>query len=115
MHQSIGFEILAACENGYVSECSCCRDLNFAYKNILLAFPEDEMFRFLDWIIEFRYRPEAFQPLPHQRDRVYCSPLSNLFLAFNEPELQEIEVLLEQTRILIETRKLVAIKGNRLN
>jgi hypothetical protein len=110
MHQSWEFKLLADCGNGYISECSCCNELNFAYKNIPLAFPKEEMFRFLDWVIEFRFQPESYQPLPHHRDRVYCSPLSNMFLAFNETELEEIEMLLEQTRILLETRRLIAIR-----
>jgi hypothetical protein len=112
MHRSQEFKLLAECANGYISECACCHDLNFAYKNILLGFPEEEMFRFLDWVIGVRFEPESYRPLPHHRDRVYPSPLSNLFLAFNEAELEEIELLAEQTRIMLETRRLIAFRGN---
>jgi hypothetical protein len=109
MHQSsTSFQLLAECSNGYIGECACCREFNFAYKNILLAFQEEEMCRFLEWIVDFKFHPDTLQPLPHQRDRVYCSPLSNMFLAFNIQELEEIEQLFAQTRLMLEARKIIS-------
>jgi hypothetical protein len=109
MHQSSSsFRILAECPNGYIGECACCREFNFAYKNILLAFQEEEMCRFLEWIVDLKFDPDTFQPLPHQRDRIYCSPLSNMFLAFDLRELEEIELLFAQTRLMLEARKIIS-------
>jgi hypothetical protein len=107
MHETSGFKILAECSNGYISECTCCCKLNFAYKNILLEFDEEELIRFLEWLMEFRFQPESYQPLPHHRDRVYRSPLDNMYLAFNTEELHEIEILLGQTCVVLEARKLL--------
>ncbi|MBT1700697.1 hypothetical protein KK083_27655 [Fulvivirgaceae bacterium PWU4] len=109
MHQnSTSFHLLAECANGYIGECTCCREFNFAYKNILLAFQEEEMCRFLEWLVDSRYHPDTFQPLPHQRDRVYCSPLSNMYLAFSLEELEEVEALFGQARLMLEARKIIS-------
>jgi hypothetical protein len=107
MHDAPGFRMLTECDNGYISECNCCRQLNFAYKNIVLEFPQEDLIRFLEWLIEFRHQPESYQPLPHHRDRVYRSPLDNLYLAFNSHELQEIEVMPGHTNIILEARRLL--------
>jgi len=108
MHQSSDFQVLAACEHGYIGECTCCRGFNFGYKNILLCFQEEEMIRFLDWLQEGRFRPEHYMPLPHQRDRVYSSPISNLYLSFDLTELEEIERLFTEVQLVLEARRIVS-------
>lgn len=111
MHQSPGFQLLAECKNGYISVCNCCREFNFVYKNIVLCFEEDELHRFLRWLLECRYAPESFFPLPHRRDRIYRSPLTNLCLTFNQKELDEIEVLFAETQLVQEAQRVLKEQG----
>ena len=111
MHQS-SFRIVAECENGYISECMCCRDFNFVYKNIVLCFEQEELHRFLHWLIDTRYASESYHPLAHWRDRVYRSPLTNLCLAFNQEELEEIETLFAETQLVQEAQRVLREKGD---
>lgn len=107
MHQDSPLSILAETDNGYIGVCSCCQEFNFVYKNILLAFRQDELMRFCDWLISYRYHNDTFLPLPHGRTRVYRSPLSNLFIAFYEDELDEVDQLFSEAKLIIEARNLV--------
>lgn len=107
MHRYSEFRILAECRNGYVAECSCCCELNFAYKNILLSFGEEDMLRFLLWLRDSRDCEDNYLPLPHCRDRVYRSPLENFYLTFNLQELAEIEQLLAEVSLIVEARKII--------
>lgn len=111
MHQQDSpLSILAEGLNGYIGVCDCCYELNFVYKNLLLAFRQDELVRFCEWLIENRYSRSTFLPLPHGRTRVYKSPLSNLFIAFYDEELDEVEQMFSQARLLIEARSIVQPK-----
>ena len=112
MHQQQDspLSILAECENGYIGVCDCCHEYNFVYKNLLLAFRQDELVRFCEWLIEYRYHRETFLPLPHGRTRVYKSPLSNMFIAFHEEELDDVNEMFSQARLLIEARGIVQPK-----
>jgi len=108
MHQQDSpLSILAECQNGYIGVCDCCHEFNFVYKNLLLAFSQDELIRFCERLIDYRHHRETFLPLPHGRTRVYRSPLSNLFIAFFDEELDEVELLSSQARLVIEARSLV--------
>lgn len=108
MHnQDSPLNILSEGPNGYIGVCDCCHEFNFVYKNLLLAFREEELIRFCEWLIGYRYHRETFLPLPHGRTRVYKSPLSNLFIAFYDEELNEVEQLFNQARLLIEARSIV--------
>lgn len=111
MHQQDSpLSILAEGLNGYIGVCDCCHEFNFVYKNLLLAFRQDELVRFCEWLIENRYSRSTFLPLPHGRTRVYKSPLSNLFIAFYDDELDEVEQMFSQARLLIEARSIVQPK-----
>lgn len=99
-HTNSQFKILAECANGYVGICECCREYNFAYKNFLLTFQEEDMHHFFDWIIVNRYSPNHYMPLHHGRNRVFSSPNSNLFLAFTDEEMDEITQLYREAQIL---------------
>lgn len=106
MHES-SLHILAECDNGYIGVCECCNEFNFVYKNILLAFTEDELIRFCAWIMAYRFHEDTYLPLPHGKTRVYRSPLNNLFIAFHEHELDEVGQLFSQTKLILEARNLV--------
>lgn len=111
MHEpSANFHILSECQHGYIGVCSCCRNFNFAYKNIVLSFTEDEMFRFCHWLIDSADNPDNCMPLHHGRDRIYTSPLSNLYLAFSLREIKEITRLAAEAELLLEARRLVLSK-----
>ena len=107
MHEESPLNILAECDNGYIGICECCNEYNFVYKNVLLAFRQDELVRFGEWLIEYRYHNDTFLPLPHGRTRVYRSPLSNMFIAFFEHELDEVAQLFSQAHLIMEARDLV--------
>jgi hypothetical protein len=108
MHEESPLNILAHTDNGYIGLCDCCHEYNFVYKNILLAFQREELTRFLDWLIAYRTHDDTYLPLPHGRTRVYRSPLSNLFLAFHEEELDEVTQLFAEAQLILEARSLLA-------
>jgi hypothetical protein len=110
MHEKTSREIIAEGLNGYVSRCTCCQEFNVCYKNVLLVFDEDAMMRFFEWILENRTSRTNYQPLPHGRNRVYASPHSNLYLAYNDAEIDELEDLSVEVRLVLEARKLVGCK-----
>jgi hypothetical protein len=59
-------------------------------------------------VITYRSSRENFQPLPHGRDRIYSSPHSNLYLVFNDEELNELEELFAGVRLILEARRITA-------
>ena len=107
MHEQSTLNILAQSDNGYIGECECCHEFNFVYKNILLIFQQEELFRFLDWLISYRKHDDTYLPLPHGTSRVYRSPLNNMFLAFHEHELDELTTLFTEAQIILEVRSLL--------
>ena len=107
MSEDSPFHILAECHNGYIGICECCHEYNFVYKNILLIFSQDELLRFCEWVIGYRTHENTYLPLHHGRTRVYTSPLSNLFIAFREDELDEVDQLFTEARLILEARNLI--------
>jgi hypothetical protein len=73
----------------------------------LLIFSQDELLRFCQWLTSYRTHEDTYLPLPHGRTRVYKSPLGNLFLAFSEDELDEVDQLSMQARLVLEARSLI--------
>jgi hypothetical protein len=110
MHGS--YQVLTKCENGYIGICTCCKEFNFAYKNVLLTFQEESLFQFFNWLIECKDNPEYHLGLPHGRTHVYPSPMHNLFLVYTEEELVEIEQLFMEVRLVLEVRKIIDIRKN---
>ncbi len=109
MHEQSTFHILAECDNGYIGVCECCLEYNFVFKNILLAFREDELLKFCKWILDYRFHEDTYLPLAHGRTRVYRSPLSSLFIAFNDNELDELDYLFSETQLIVEARTQVKL------
>src|SRR5690349_4147625 len=106
-HDETAFRVLAEGIDGYLGVCTCCRKFNFAYKTVLLSFQEDEMHRFFDWLITNSKNREHYAPLRHGRNHVFSSPHSNLFLTFNDQELEEIEALYHQAILLLQAEQLL--------
>lgn len=113
MHKKTSFKILAETDNGYIGVCECCNEFNFAYKNVLLTFQEEELFQFFEWIIAKRDSPGHFMPLRHGRDKLFSSPNSNLFIVYNDCELDEIVLMYNETLLILEARKVLL--ANRMN
>lgn len=109
MHQQSSLDIIAQCENGYVSQCECCQDFNVTYKNVLFVFNEESMKRFFEWVLSYRSARENYQPLPHGRDRIYSSPHNNLFLVFNDEELDDLHQLFTQITLVLEARRIASM------
>lgn len=113
MHeQTSDFKILTESENGYIGVCNCCQEFNFAFKTILITFQEDEMLQFFDWVMAGRTEQNDAL-LPHGRNRIYSSPYGNLFLAFNDEELDEIATLYSEVLVMIEMRKILTVGGTK--
>lgn len=110
MHEESTLNILASADNGYIGVCECCNEFNFVYKNVMLALQQEELVRFLDWLLTNRTHDETYLPLPHGRTRVYRSPLSNLFLTFDEQELDEITQMFAEIQLILEARSLLQDK-----
>ncbi len=113
MHKESSFRILTETENGYIGVCVCCQEFNFAYKNVLLTFQEEEMFRFFDWVIDGRNAAGHYMPLRHGRDKVFSSPDSNLFIVYNDNELDEIIDMYNEAKLMLEAQKVLL--SNRMN
>jgi hypothetical protein len=109
MHDQSYLDILAETKNGYVSRCNCCGEFNLTYKNVLLVQEEEALFRFFEWVIAYRSSRENYQPLPHGRDRVYSSPHSNLYLVYNDRELDELEELFAGVQLVLEARRIATV------
>lgn len=107
MHTKTSFKILAETDNGYIGVCACCNEFNFAFKNVLLTFQQEEMFRFFEWIIARRDSPEHYMPLHHGRDKLFSSPNSNLFIVYNDDELNEIVMMYNEALLILEARKVL--------
>ena len=112
MHQTGLPDILAESENGYVSQCTCCREFNVTYKNVLMVFEEDAMHRFFEWVLSHRASRENYQLLPHGRTRIYSSPHSNLFLVYDDDELDELDQLFAQVKLVLEARRITSTSHN---
>jgi hypothetical protein len=102
------FRVLTDCRNGYIGVCTCCGDYNLAYKNVLLIFNEPQLFQFLDWLEENRSHPDFHVPLRHGRTHLYCGPVPHLFLAFNDRELDELNTMAIEVKLLLEARRAIA-------
>lgn len=107
INENNNFQILAECNDGYVGVCRCCWEFNFLFKNVLLTFQEPEMCDFFNWIIECRRNGSMMMPLPPGDRHVYRSPLYNFFIVYSEEELDEIEGLYAQVRLMLETIKIL--------
>jgi hypothetical protein len=106
-NESDQFQILAECKDGYIGVCKCCWEFNFLYKNVLLTFQEPEMNEFFDWLFECRRNKMMMMPLPHGDRHVYRSPLYNLFVVYSEDELDVIEQLYGEVKLMLETIKIL--------
>ncbi|MBX2965820.1 MAG: hypothetical protein KF845_06720 [Cyclobacteriaceae bacterium] len=104
---SCTFRILSENEHGYIGQCLGCSEFNFVYKNILVTFSEDNLLNFGHWLLDNRNNPEFYFVLPNGRSRVYNSPIPNLFLAFNDAELDEVSQLFSEVKLLLEARKIL--------
>lgn len=103
------FQILAENKNGYIGQCLGCCEFNFVYKNVLITFSEDHLLGFGEWLLSNRSSPEFYFELPHGRSRIYPSPLPNLFLAFDEPELDDLSQLFAEVELVLEARRIVGL------
>lgn len=112
-HENSRFKILSENNEGYIGVCECCQQYNFAYKTVLLTFPEDDFHRFFDWLITNRFAPQHYAPLHHGRSRMFSSPHSNLYLVYADEELDDITHLYQEASLILEAQKLLL--SNRMN
>lgn len=106
-HQDTTYRVLSECANGYIGVCTCCREFNFAYKTILLSFQEEDMQRTFNWLFANCKTQKQHIDMRHQRKRIFSSQHANLFLVFNDQELEEIRGLFQQAQLLLEAENLL--------
>jgi hypothetical protein len=102
------FQILADCHDGYIGVCRCCGEFNYVYKNMLLTFQEEDMHQFFSWFLTARNTQEFNMALANGRDHFFCGPVPNLFFAYSENELDDIEKMYSQTKLVLEARKIIS-------
>ncbi len=107
---SCNFNIIAECSRGYIGQCTCCNEYNFAFNNLLITFSEEHLAWFFDWLLQNRDNPDLYFPLANGQDRIYRSPLDNFFITFNFNELEELEMLYGQVQLVWQARKIVNTK-----
>lgn len=107
INESTNFQVLSECDDGYIGVCRCCWEFNFVFKNVLLTFQEPEMCEFFDWLLECRRNRTMVMPLPIGDRHVYRSPLYNMFLVYSEEELDLVEQLYTETKLILETIKII--------
>jgi hypothetical protein len=96
------FKIISESDRGYIGKCSCCDQYNFVYNNLILVFNKVEMINFLDWLQQYRFSRDTHMTLYNGRNRIYSSPQTNLFFAFNESELEELQLMTAEVKLLVE-------------
>ncbi|HYF68232.1 MAG TPA: DUF6686 family protein [Ohtaekwangia sp.] len=101
-HSQSSFRIISETAHGYIGKCECCHQYNFVFNNLLISFLEDELINFLDWLQGSRYSNDTCISLYNGRDRVYTSLHSNLFLTFSDGELNDIEQMTVEVKLMIE-------------
>lgn len=102
------FRVLTDCRHGYIGVCACCGDYNLAYKNLLLIFSEPQLFQFLDWLEDSRRHPDFRVALRHGRTHLYCGPVPTVYLAFNDRELDDLNQMAVEVKLLLEARRALA-------
>ena len=106
-YEGDSFQILAECKDGYIGVCRCCWEFNYSYKNILLTFQEPEMHEFFEWIIACRMSGSIQLPLPNGNKHIYKSPLYNMFIVLTDQELDDIEALYAEVKLMLEAIKIL--------
>ena len=104
---SCNFNIIAECPRGYIGQCTGCKEYNFAFNNLLITFSEDHLVWFFDWVLQNRDNPDFHFLLANGQDRIYKSPLENLFITFNSNELEDMEILYGQLQIVWQARQIL--------
>src|SRR5688572_28350544 len=99
MHSPSEFKVISETNSSYIGYCECCLQYNFAFNNLLIVFSEDELINFLDWLQCNRSSTANELALPNGRTRVYSSPHGNLFLVFNDTELDEIDLMAAEVKL----------------
>lgn len=111
MHAQSQFKIISENANGYIGVCDCCQQYNFVFNNLFIVFQEDELLNFLDWLRYNRSSKECQMMLHNGRNKLYTSPHTNLFLAFNDEELDEIETMAGEVKLLLDARRILKRNG----
>ena len=108
MHnKSKNFKILSVSQEGYVGVCTCCREFNLAYQNLLITFPEEGMVKFYHWLQEGMKNPDTSIELHHNKNRVFKGPAGNFYMTFNDEEIEVILNMIEEAMIVIEAKRIL--------
>lgn len=111
MHAQSQFKIISENTKGYIGVCDCCHQYNFVFNNLFIVFQEDELLNFLDWLHYNRFSKECHTMLHNGRSKLYASPHSNLFIAFNDEELDEIETMASEVKLLLDAKRILQRRG----
>ncbi|MCW5911134.1 MAG: hypothetical protein KIT62_08675 [Cyclobacteriaceae bacterium] len=103
------FQVLAECREGYIGLCSCCGELNFVYKNLLLTFQEAEFHHFFEWWFDQCDRQHYHITLLNGKTHFFTGPVPNMFLVYTKDELEEIKHLYTEVKLALDARRIINV------
>lgn len=98
--------LLHETDNGSVIKCSCCKNLQIVFGNMLLKLNYDQFLSFMECIDEVNLAktPQAY--LPNHKDYLIQLPY-NISFAFTREELKELKELLEWSQATLKVNDLL--------
>jgi len=98
--------LLHKTENGSVIKCSCCKNLQIAFGNMILKLNYDQFLSFLECIDEVNLVETPQARLPNQKNYLIKMP-NNIAFAFSREELKELKELLEWSQASLKVNDLL--------
>ncbi|WP_026998184.1 DUF6686 family protein [Flectobacillus major] len=92
-------------DTGYIGYCEACQKYNFAYKNALFIFSEDEFRAFRQLLVERIGLYEFYTS--HGKELFLKTPLPNYFILFAENEIEEMLEMITETTLILDARRIV--------
>ncbi|MHA4737566.1 DUF6686 family protein [Dyadobacter sp. MSC1_007] len=109
-HSYDSLRILSQTEKGYIGQCNCCNNFNFAYGNVLFIFTEDGLRGFQSVLYDGYHIQNLNEPLPHGKSHLLASPIPNFMLSFDNAEMEEIRNLFQEALLVLEVDKIFSYK-----
>ena len=109
-HSYNSLRILSQADKGYIGQCHCCTNFNFAYGNLIFVFTEDGLRGFQSMLYDPHHIHSLGETLPHGKTHLLPSPIPNFMLSFDDIELDEIRTLFQEALLVLEVDKIFSYK-----